>query len=102
MAVDDKRIEFYMNLDRKINRAKKRLVRQRILFYSQTMSSYITSDGLTVYPRGFSVEENICRYVDIEAAMKKGLEMLEFQYKYFKPFFERLPHNTRIALKEKY
>lgn len=102
MAVDEKRIEFYMNLERKINRAKDRLMRQRIIFYSQTMSSYITSDGLKVYSQGFSVEENICRYVDKEATLKHGLEVLEFKYKYFKRFFERLPHNTKIALKEKY
>ncbi|APZ49709.1 hypothetical protein BW721_08575 [Jeotgalibaca sp. PTS2502] len=102
MAIDEKCIEYYMNLDRKINRAKERIARQQILFYSQTMSSYITSDGLKVYSRGFSVEKNVCRYVDKEVAMKKGLEIMEFQYRYFKRFFEQLPHNTKIALMEKY
>lgn len=102
MAIDEKCIEYYMNLDRKINRAKERIARQRLLFYSQTMSSYITSDGLMVYSRGFSVEKNVCRYVDKEVAMKKGLEIMEFQYRYFKRFFEQLPHNTKIALMEKY
>lgn len=91
-----------MNLDRKINRAKERIARQRLLFYSQTMSSYITSDGMSIYSCGFPVEENTARYVDKEAAMKKALVILEFKYKYFKIFYERLPQNTKIALKEKY
>ena len=102
MAVDDEYIEYYMNLKYKIERTKERLIRLRAIFYNQTMSSYITSDGMTVHTQGFSIEENVCSFVDREAAMKKSLEMLEFQYKYFQQFFRKLPYNSRIALKEKY
>ena len=66
------------------------------------MSSYITSDGMKVYTCGFSVEENTSRYIDKETAMKKNLAILEFKYKHFNRFYERLPYNTKLALKEKY
>lgn len=102
MAVDEELIEHYMNLDKKIRRTKERIVRQREMFYSQTMSSYLTTDGMQVYSRGFSIERNVSAFVDREDAIKKHLEILKFKQQHFKPFFNSLPNNTKIALQDKY
>lgn len=102
MAIDEDLIEHYMNLGKKIDRAKERMTYQRELFYSQTLSSYITTDGIKVYSKGFSIENNVARLVDTEAESKKYIERLEFQYKHFISFFNGLPYTTQTALKSKY
>lgn len=102
MVIDEELIEHYMKLEKKITKAKERIIRQRELFYSQTMSSYLTTDGMRVYSKGFSLEWNVSEFIDREAASKQHLEILEFQQQHFKPFFNNLPINTKIALQEKY
>lgn len=102
MAIDEDLIEHYMNLGKKIDRAKERMANQRELFYNQTLSSYITTDGMKIYSKGFSIENNVSQLVDTETTSKKYIERLEFQYKHFISFFNGLPYTTKTALKSKY
>lgn len=101
-SVNEELIEQYMNLPDKLQRAKRRLKTRESVFYNQTLSSCVVSDGLRVYSRGFSVENNVITYLDKQAATEKYIEILEFKKMHFDLFFNSLPTNTKIALKEKY
>lgn len=102
VVIDEELIDQYMNLDRKINKANMRLIRRRTLFYAQTLNSYITTDGMKIYSKGFSIENNVIDFVDNESLTKKYIEVLTFKQKHFKSFFDNLSINKRKALQEKY
>ena len=83
VVIDEELIDQYMNLDRKINKANMRLIRRRTLFYAQTLNSYITTDGMKIYSKGFSIENNVIDFVDNESLTKKYIEVLTFKQKHF-------------------
>lgn len=100
--VDCSSIAYYMNLAKSVNRHKKLLRKSRRGFFNQTMSSYVTSNELQLFSKGFSVENNVVYFVDSQRRLEKAIKICEFKHKHFKDFLHTLPHDHQIYLKARY
>ena len=100
--IDCSLIAYYMNLAKSVYRHKKMLKEIRINFFNQTMSSYVTSNDQEMFSKGFSVENNVIKFVDAQRRMDAAIEICAFKHKHFTEFFHTLPQNDRIYLKERY
>jgi len=74
----------------------------RIGFFNQTMSSYVTSNELVLYSKGFSIENNVIHFVDAQRRLEEAVEICEFKHKHFKEFLNALPHDDRVYLEARY
>ena len=100
--VDCSSIAYYMNLAKSIYRHKKLLRKIRIGFFNQTMSSYVTSNELALFSKGFSVENNVIAFVDIQRRLEETIKICEFKHKHFKDFLYTLPQDHQMYLKARY
>ena len=74
----------------------------RIGFFNQTMSSYVTSNELALFSKGFSVENNVIYFVDSQRRLEKAIKICEFKHKHFKDFLHSLPQDHQMYLKARY
>ena len=95
-------INTYFFLDRRIKESRERLRETDILFFSQTMSSYVTEDGMQIISKGFDIQRNCNRHLDIIAEIEQNIEICEFKRRQFNRYLDTLSKEQRLFLKEKY
>lgn len=95
-------IASYFYIDKEIKKCKHQIGRVRATFYSQSMSSRVTSDETHVFSEGFNVEYNVIKLVDTLAATEDIKKVLEFKHKHFKRYLRELPESDRGFLIDKY
>lgn len=101
--VDTDLIDTYFQLERRIKNAECRKKKLRTEFYEgQTLSSYVTSDGLEIIAQGFNIERNAIPYMDMQAELDTFIEVANFKNIHFKRYLSGLPKSERLYLKSRY
>lgn len=95
-------INTYFFMDRRIKESRERLRETDRLFFSQTMSSYVTEDGMRIISKGFDIQHNCNRHLDIMAEIEQNIEISEFKRRHFNRYLHTLPKEQRLYLKMKY
>ena len=98
----DNLIASYFYIDKEIRKCKRQVGKVRAMFYSQSMSSHVTSDETHVFSEGFNVEYNVIQLVDTLAVTEDSRKVLEFKHKHFKRYLRGLPESERVFLINKY
>jgi hypothetical protein len=101
-VTDDELIASYFWIDWKIKECKRRIAEKRAIFYSQTMSSHVTSDETRIFSEGFNVEYNVTQLVDTLAVTEESMKVLEFKHKHFRRYLRELSESDRRLLIDKY
>ena len=99
---NDDLITSYFWLECKIKECRSRIAEKRAIFYSQTMSSHITSDETRIFSEGFNVEWNVAKLVDSLALTEERIRVLEFKNKHFRRYLRALSESDRHLLIDKY
>jgi len=92
----------YFFLKRRIKEAEQRLIEIDQLFFAQTMSSYVTTDGMAVISQGFDIQRNCNHHLDVKATIERNIKIATFKKKHFSRFLQELSKNERLYLKAKY
>ena len=100
--INSKSIAHYFKLARIVNKCDQRIRELRKAFFSQTMSSYITSNGLEIFSKGFNVEYHVSSLVDYQRRMEKYTEICKFKSKHFNEYLNTLQPDERKYLKKRY
>ena len=101
--MDTDLIDEYFQLERRIKSAECRKKKLRTEFYEgQTLSSYVTSDGLEIIAQGFNIERNTIPYMDMQAELDTFIEVSNFKNIHFKRHLNGLPKSERLYLKSRY
>lgn len=95
-------INTYFFLKKRINESRERLRETDRLFFSQTMSSYVTENGMQIISKGFDVQQNCNRHLDVVAEIEQNIEISEFKRRHFNRYLHTLPKEQRLFLKKKY
>lgn len=95
-------INTYFFLNKRINESRERLRETDRLFFSQTMSSYVTENGMQIISKGFDVQQNCNRHLDVVAKIEQNIEISEFKRRHFNRYLNTLPKEQRLFLKKKY
>lgn len=95
-------INTYFFLNKRINESRERLRETDRLFFSQTMSSYVTENGMQIISKGFDVQQNCNRHLDVVAEIEQNIEISEFKRRHFNRYLHTLPKEQRLFLKKKY
>lgn len=95
-------INTYFFLNKRINESRERLRETDRLFFSQTMSSYVTENGMQIISKGFDVQQNCNRHLDVVAKIEQNIEISEFKRRHFNRYLHTLPKEQRLFLKKKY
>lgn len=95
-------INTYLFLNKRINESRERLRETDRLFFSQTMSSYVTENGMQIISKGFDVQQNCNRHLDVVAEIEQNIEISEFKRRHFNRYLHTLPKEQRLFLKKKY
>lgn len=95
-------INTYFFLKKRINESRERLRETDRLFFSQTMSSYVTEDGMQIISKGFDIQRNCNRHLDVVAEIEQNIEISEFKRRHFNRYLHTLPKEQRLFLKKKY
>ena len=67
-------INTYFFLKKRINESRERLRETDRMFFAQTMSSYVTEDGMQIISKGFDIQRNCNRHLDITAESSRILK----------------------------
>lgn len=92
----------YFSLKRRIKEAEQRLKEIDQLFFAQTMSSYVTTDGMAVISQGFDIQRNCNRHLDGKAVIEKNIKIAKFKSRHFSRYLQTLSKSDRLFLKKKY
>jgi hypothetical protein len=95
-------INTYFFLNKRINESRERLRETDRMFFAQTMSSYVTEDGMQIISKGFDIQRNCNRHLDIMAEIEQNIEISEFKWRQFNRYLDTLSKEQRLFLKEKY
>jgi len=95
-------INTYLFLKKRIKESRERLRETDRLFFAQTMSSYITEDGMQIISKGFDVQRNCNVHLDIVAEIEQNIEICEFKRRQFNRYLDTLSKEQRFFLKKKY
>ena len=95
-------INTYFFLNKRINESRRRLRETDRMFFAQTMSSYVTEDGMQIISKGFDIQRNCNRHLDIIADIEQNIEMSEFKRRQFNRYLDTLSKEQRFFLKKKY
>lgn len=95
-------INTYLFLKKRINESRERLRETDRMFFAQTMSSYVTEDGMQIISKGFDIQRNCNRHLDIMAEIEQNIEISEFKWRQFNRYLDTLSKEQRLFLKEKY
>lgn len=95
-------INTYLFLKKRINESRERLRENRENVLAQTMSSYVTEDGMQIISKGFDIQRNCNRHLDIMAEIEQNIEISEFKWRQFNRYLDTLSKEQRLFLKEKY
>lgn len=95
-------INTYLFLKKRINESRERLRETDRLFFLQTMSSYVTENGIQIISKGFDVQQNCNRHLDVVAEIEQNIEISEFKRRHFNRYLHTLPKEQRLFLKKKY
>lgn len=95
-------INTYLFLKKRIKESRERLRETDRLFFAQTMSSYVTDNGMQIISKGFDVQQNCNRHLDIVAAIEQNIEICEFKRRQFNRYLDTLSKEQRLFLKKKY
>lgn len=93
-------INTYLFLKKRINESRERLRETDRLFFAQTMSSYVTDNGMQIISKGFDVQQNCNRHLDIVAAIEQNIEICEFKRRQFNRYLDTLSKEQRLFLKK--
>ena len=102
MAANTNDIGVYFFLNKRIKDAEQRLTEIDQLFFAQTMSSYVTTDGMAVISQGFDIQRNCNRHLDGKAVIEKNIEIAKFKSRHFSRYLQTLSKSDRLFLKKKY
>lgn len=102
MAANTNDIGVYFFLNKRIKDAEQRLIEMDQLFFAQTMSSYVTTDGMAVISQGFDIQRNCNSHLDGKAVIEKNIEIAKFKSRHFSRYLQALSKNDRLFLKKKY
>lgn len=95
-------INTYLFLKKRIKESRERLRETDRLFFAQTMSSYVTDNGMQIISKGFDVQRNCNVHLDIVAAIEQNIEICEFKRRQFNRYLDTLSKEQRFFLKKKY
>lgn len=95
-------INYYFTLCRRIEESRERLKAADRLFFSQTMNSYVTTDGMTLHSQGFDIQRNCNEHLDAKASIERNSEIAAFKNSHFQRYLNTLTKEQRLFLKMKY
>lgn len=100
--LEQKEIQGYFKLDKRIKAKEKRIKTLRDSFYDQSMATRVTSDGLEVISMGFSTERNVIPLVDALVHMEKTIQIFCKKRRYLNDYLNLLPLLERRSLVKRY
>ena len=101
MAEPDSINEYFL-LQRRIKSSRVRLAELDRLFFSQTMSSYVTENGMQLISQGFDIQRNCNEHLDVKADIEQKIKLSEFKQRHFSRYLQTLTKEQRLFLKMKY
>ena len=95
-------IKSYINLEKKIQRYKRRIIELEKSFYEQSMTTRTTGNELSIYSFSFSPDKMVIPYLDAVAALQRTIERLQKRKGYFDAYINTLNSNDQSYLYDRY